>query len=89
MAVYDGLGLAMTPSSSEISRSAALPPAELAAWRATPEYRAAKEFGIDMEALEFCQTLSVAERLERNDRFAALVDAARASQRLVTHDDHP
>ena len=78
----------MTASSLEFSPPASFTPAELAAWRATPEYRVAEAFGIDMEALEFVQTLSAAERLERNDRFAALVGAARASQRCATHDDH-
>lgn len=72
----------MMPSSADFPRSGALTLDELAAWRATPEYAAAREFGIDMEALEFLQTLTAGERIERNDRFAALVRAARASQRI-------
>ena len=84
----------MTPAADFFSHPAAsgasstLSPEALAAWRATPEYIAAKEFGIDMEVLEFLQTLSDAERIERNDRFAALVSAARASQPVTTHDEH-
>ena len=78
----------MTPSSDDFSPPPTPTAEKLAAWRATPEYLAAREFGIDMEVLEFLQTLSAAERIERNDRFAALVSAARASQAVPTHDDH-
>lgn len=72
----------MSPTADHSPHSATLTLDELAAWRATPEYAAAREFGIDMEALEFVQTLTALERLERNDRFATLVRAARASQRI-------
>lgn len=77
----------MTPSSDDLSPPRLLTAAELARWRAAPEYDAARAFGIDMEVLEFLQTLSAAERIERNDRFAALVIAARASQPVSDHDD--
>ncbi|MFN0010586.1 MAG: hypothetical protein ACKVS8_02965 [Phycisphaerales bacterium] len=70
----------LLPTTPTPTPTPALSPEELAAWRATPEYLSAREFGIDMEVLEFLQTLSAAERIERNDRFAALVSAARASQ---------
>lgn len=76
----------MTPFSDDSLSPRPLTAEEVNAWRAKPAYLAAREFGIDMEMLEFIQTLSDAERIERNDRFAALVSAARASYPLPTHD---
>lgn len=69
----------MTLSSNTFPSVPSLSPHELVAWRNTPEYRAAQDFGIDMNLVEFLQTLSPTERIERNDCFAALVAAARVS----------
>jgi hypothetical protein len=74
-------------TTSPDDRSPTLSPEELAAWRASPEYLGATDYGTDMEVPEYLQTLSVTERLERNDRFAALVNAARASQPVPSHED--